>query len=311
MIEAWLVFEDAHAVVQQTRIKTPARVAYRRMIGTWTGQQQPHVHSARGGLAQCATKLDGRHKIGGGKPHPPLGRADAMNGTVRDLGMQNAACIADPAALRAGDHRGRLRYRGKSAARVSLPREHEQTLPVQHHRPQYKHQGLAPAAFGVTGRIELVGDAGTADEGLQTVDEQQLAVITQKIAAQTPMIEAIEKGERHTARPQPFAVFVMTAARTEIVELEVLRDAARHRSANGVDETIGYVAVLDEILHQQHVRAGAIDRREHHVIKFIAVDKQLETIAVPPRKISMLVDGGGGHAVSAAPAARERRSRRL
>src|SRR3569832_1459117 len=120
MIEAWLVFEDAHAVVQQTRIKTPARVAYRRMIGTWTGQQQPHVHSARGGLAQNATKLDGRHNIGGGKPHPPLGLADAMNGTVRDLGMQNAASIAAPAAMRAGDLRVRRWYRVLSSARVSL-----------------------------------------------------------------------------------------------------------------------------------------------------------------------------------------------
>src|SRR3569832_2392980 len=107
MIEAWLVFEDAHAVVQQTRIKTPARVAYRRMIGTWTGQQQPHVHSARGGLAQCATKLDGREKKSNDKPHPPLGRADAMIGTVLDLGMRGAAGGAGPAARRAGGRRGR------------------------------------------------------------------------------------------------------------------------------------------------------------------------------------------------------------
>ncbi len=158
----------------------------------------------------------------------------------------------------------------------------EQVPIVEHVRSAHLHHGFAPGTFGAHRGIEFIGEAGAADEGDCVVRQQQLAVIAQQIPAQLSVAQRIVKGELHRRAEQAIPVVAGQGIGAEVIEQHPYHDAAGARRDQRVGEAAEQRAGNRQIEFQVHAQPRAVDGLQHGRKKLIAVDEQLEAVALAP-----------------------------
>ncbi len=285
MQEGGAVLVDLHAAVQQVVVIGAPGVEHHGMI-RMPGQEQAHVHTAKGSRLQGHAHGLVRDEVRRGEEDPLLGHGnggeedalDRLGGCVRSGGDDLHHVLAHRLLLRVptlADH---------VAAGGEEPVLGEHLLEVLHRRPADGQVCVPPGGdlLAAAGRV-IVGDVHAAREGQAAVDDSDLAVVAQvQVPVTAEAAHRQELGVLPAGRPQGPHEAV------QAVGAHPVGEQPHHHALLGllhqqVAEALAGAVILEDVVQHVHMVGGPLDGGLQLTVGLLGLDQQLHLVAAGGR----------------------------
>ncbi len=187
-------------------------IAYGRVIGARSGQQQTYINATRRRPAQGAANFPGGQKVRGCQPYPLLPGVQRTHQRLQNVAVLAGIGIRDTTQTFAGCRglgqmiKAEVFFRtpGETPG-VGMELPVEQRLPVNHQWPGDFDHHFVPLADVFVRLPEFVGHTGAANHGQGLVHHQQFAMVAVEVAHAAPPVDRIVETQNHTGIGQLLA----------------------------------------------------------------------------------------------------------